>query len=1159
MKKNKIDLISYAQNFEDIILERIFAHQSDGFYVDIGACHPIHDSVTQHFYQRGWQGINIEPQPLMYAELQQVRQRDINLNICVGSQTDRKTLYITHDQGTSTLDETLADGYQKADRIAQKIDVEIVSLNEIWATYVGERRVDFLKIDVEGFEKEVLAGTDFSVVAPSILLIEAVRPDTHKPDHLDWEPLISDHYQLFYFDGLNRFYYRNGYPIDLSRCGTPPNVFDQFKTYREYLAEQSSAHFSAQAKAARVQITNLKEWVDCKDAALLNATESYKELRSQFEETLNALQLAEKERLELLASVTKPDMLDEPAPTSHAEAGLGTCIFTIVSNNYLHYANTLFESLKEHAPEADLILGLCDLITADTNCPLADDLIPIKSLDIPQLSTFIYQYSILELNTAIKPYIIEVLMKRGYQKIIYFDPDIQVFHSLGEMIGLLDQYNVLLTPHLTNILDDEKTPTELQILQAGSYNLGYIALRSCEECQRLVKWWQKKLYKGCVVDLTRSLFVDQKWMDLVPSMFEGVFINRNPGWNIAYWNLNHRNLEQQHGTKFIVDGHPLTFFHFSGFSTNSNTLSKHQNRFNKNSSAPLQALCNAYELALLRNGLEHFQHLPYAFSHFADGTLIPDSARRLIRTWTNHGDINFFDTQHCARIHAELNRTVPSGPNGLQLTALALALWESRKDLREAFPAVENIDSQRFAEWVIESASREAGFSEVYLQPIRKELERTEHTSDRPSSLITRISNSLFRFIWQQRRRIPLNLRIALAPYAGWALKKAYSRLEQSQPTVSNEPGINLIGYLNAESGVGEAARASLRALHQSDLPYSLVDYRVGNISRMGEDIGKHINQAWYPINLLHVNADQCKLARDYLGSSLFRDRYTIGYWYWELPEFPDFLHFAYEQVNEIWVSSEYNRKSIEKYTDKPVCIVPPAIEVKITVPLSRSELHLPTETFIFLHISDVLSIPQRKNPLGVIEAFRLAFGDMPDAKVKLVIKLSNLDHQPALSEAIFAAMHSEPRIQLIHEYLDRNTLNNLLNACDCYVSLHRAEGFGLPIAEAMYLSKPVIATNWSGNVDFMSEKNSLPVAYQMITLEEDFGPYKKGQVWAEPCLKDAAHKMRSLLSDKEKSTNALNELGELARATIRSMYNPKLTAAKMQERVNHICPVKEH
>src|SRR5690606_22916378 len=140
--------------------------------------------------------------------------------------------------------------------------------------------------------------------------------------------------------------------------------------------------------------------------------------------------------------------------------------------------------------------------------------------------------------------------------------------------------------------------------------------------------------------------------------------------------------------------------------------------------------------------------------------------------------------------------------------------------------------------------------------------------------------------------------------YAGWALRRAYPRPDLPPvPESSNEIGINLIGYLHAESGVGEAARASLRALRQSGLPFSLIDYRLGNVSRMGETVhSSKSDQVHYPINLLHVNADQSKIARDHLGDELFRDRYTIGYWYWEMPVFPELLHFAYDQVDEIWV-----------------------------------------------------------------------------------------------------------------------------------------------------------------------------------------------------------------------------------------------------------------
>ena len=835
-------------------------------------------------------------------------------------------------------------------------------------------------------------------------------------------------------------------------------------------------------------------------------------------------------------------------PATHsatAARGSDVCIFTIVSNNYLHYAATLFDSLRRHCPQADLVLGLCDRPHEQTACPQADEIIPVEALDIPELATFIYQYSILELNTAIKPYLIERLLARGYRKVIYFDPDIRVYQALDPLLELLEQHNAVLTPHLIAPLDDDGWPSELSILQAGSYNLGFVALSSSEETLKLVRWWQAKLYKECVVDLPRNLFVDQKWMDMAPSLFAGVHIERDAGWNVAYWNLSHRPLSRAQDGSPLAAGRPLLFFHFSGFAIDDSSLSRHQNRFDKGATgSPLRELCDGYATALGDFSSARFSVLPYAFACFADGTSVPDAARRLIRISNAFAGIDYFDADHCPRLHQQLNRLQASLRGGLPLTALALSLWHSRSDLRQAFPAVESVDSLRFAEWLLDSASREAGFTELYLQPIRDELARAQGNAPGQSLL-----HRLLRLIWRQRRRVPLKLRIALQPYAARVLRHAYPRPALATPPRSEEAGVNLIGYLHAESGIGEAARASLRALRSSHLPFSLVDYRLGNVSRMDESIEGGNHWAHYPVNLLHVNADQSKVARDHLGRELFEGRYTLGYWFWEMPRFPDFLHFAFDQVDEIVVASEYNRQSIAAHTDKPVTLIPPAIQVDITPPLSRRQLHLEDDCFLFLHLSDALSMPQRKNPLGVIEAFLQAFADAPQLQVRLLLKVSNLEHQPELAQALRQAATRDARIRLIEGYLDRHTLNNLLNACDCYVSLHRAEGFGLPLAEAMYLGKPVIATHWSGNVDFMDEHNSLPVSYRLVELVEDIGPYQKGQTWAEPDQQQAAELMRQAFE----SPQHMRELGERAAQTIRQRYSPLRVGKLLGERVQAI------
>lgn len=281
-------MVSYAQNFEDVILERLFHDVEQGFYVDIGACHPIHDSVTQHFYLRGWSGINIEPQPELFAEFERARPRDTNLNICIGRTAGRKTLFITADRGTSTLDYRLAERYQQNGRVERELEVNLLPLNDLWRQYVQQRRVDFLKIDVEGFEEEILASADFGLITPRLILIEAVQPQSQMPSHGAWEHLLVQHYSLRYRDGLNRFYVRKGDSLDTPEFCAPPNVFDTFVGYREHLAIEANRHLTEKTQAQQEQLNAYAQLVADKDAALQDAANAYTHLRREYDTLLAA-------------------------------------------------------------------------------------------------------------------------------------------------------------------------------------------------------------------------------------------------------------------------------------------------------------------------------------------------------------------------------------------------------------------------------------------------------------------------------------------------------------------------------------------------------------------------------------------------------------------------------------------------------------------------------------------------------------------------------------------------------------------------------------------------------------------------------------------------------------------------------------------------------
>ena len=248
-------MLSYAQNFEDVMLNRLFHDVEDGFYVDIGAWEPEVDSVTKHFYERGWHGINVEPVPELLSAFQRERPRDCNLAVAVGAEAGEATLYDFSPQGLSTLDPETAVRMQHEGFEYRERPVEVVTLATLLDRHAGDT-VHFLKIDVEGGEAGVIAGADFSRHRPIVLVIEATLSLTQIEAHLAWEPKVTDAgYEFVYYDGLNRFYLREEDARLRKHFATPPNLFDDFaKAELVRLREQRDAeHARARALDAELQ------------------------------------------------------------------------------------------------------------------------------------------------------------------------------------------------------------------------------------------------------------------------------------------------------------------------------------------------------------------------------------------------------------------------------------------------------------------------------------------------------------------------------------------------------------------------------------------------------------------------------------------------------------------------------------------------------------------------------------------------------------------------------------------------------------------------------------------------------------------------------------------------------------------------------------------
>ncbi len=295
---------------------------------------------------------------------------------------------------------------------------------------------------------------------------------------------------------------------------------------------------------------------------------------------------------------------------------------TIVSKNYIAQARTLAESVRVHHPDSSFTVLLVDRPDGyfDPNAePFT--VLPIERLPIPDLPRFCFQYNVLELNTAAKPFFLAQLLKMTRAaKLVYLDPDIVVLHQLDALARLLDEHNVVLTPHLLEPYPlDGKRLHERHILLSGTYNLGFVAVSAGRETDRLLRWWQERMYTGCRDRKKKGMFVDQKWMELAPSYFDGVHILREPGYNIAYWNLHSREITLSEGRVWAA-GRPAYFFHFSGFDPSRPlTLSKHQNRLRMEDLGAATLLFADYAERLARHGHAQAVRWPYAFGAFDNG------------------------------------------------------------------------------------------------------------------------------------------------------------------------------------------------------------------------------------------------------------------------------------------------------------------------------------------------------------------------------------------------------------------------------------------------------------------------------------------------------------------------------------------------------------
>lgn len=634
-------------------------------------------------------------------------------------------------------------------------------------------------------------------------------------------------------------------------------------------------------------------------------------------------------------------------------------------------------------------------------------------------------------------------------------------------------------------------------MRAGIHNLGFVAVSAAG-----VPWldfWQERLFTDAIVDVPEQLFGDQRWSDWAPTLFDHVTLT-DPGLNVAYWNIDERGLERTpNGYRCL--GQPLRMSRYAGYRPSKpwclSDAVADAPRVLVSENPALADLLGEYDALLGGSDPEDAETIPYRYGAFADGAEITPQMRRLYRS-------NLLAARRPRSNMRVAEPPIPDHHNGFEnlaswlsepsermprLTRLAYAIWDSRVDLQGTFPLPQTASREAFATWL-----RTYGVREGYVN-------RAWETAIRPIHV-------------------------------------------EPRPLVS-DAGCHVFGYFSSVLGVGTTGRLAVAALERAGLP---VDVHASSQTHSPKaiDFEEKRSLVRYPINVVAMNADMFPLWVEQWGPEFASDAYTIGLWAWELEDFPASMHGAFDHVDEIWAFSDFNAESFRRQTDLPVYVFPVRAEAAPERPWPQLA-GIDPERGYFLFVFDYLSEVERKNPMGLMSAYRSAFpdGDGP----ALLIKSINGEQRRTEREMVRREASTTPGVQLIEHFLPAPELEALVQHAIAFVSLHRSEGFGLGLMEAMAQGTPVIATGYSGNLTFMDEENSLLVPYTMVAASDSAGYYNGLGDWADPDVAAAAAALRRLAEDR----TLAEDLGRRAQQDILARFSPDRAAAFVRSRVDDI------
>ena len=754
------------------------------------------------------------------------------------------------------------------------------------------------------------------------------------------------------------------------------------------------------------------------------------------------------------------------------------------------------------------------------------DVRSFETADIPDEVGMRKRYSVIEYCTAIKPSILLSLSEEFPGATLhYFDPDIAAHGDLGTLRQFSAQHSFTVLPHMTTPTDDAFHLSQLDVLRAGVFNFGYVGWNPDQGGHEMVRWWQRRLNKDSRVALAEGIFVDQSWGVLL-SASPAAGVLRDLAYNIAYWNLHEREITWTQSGGYLCNEEPLQFFHFSGFSPGKpDTLSLHQNRHWLPAKRGLKKLCNSYATELFAAGFNEWR-AKYSghrkeLVHSRHNPAFESNARLLV-----------------AKALGSPQTRLPQLAYRLASRIEWLGYFLTRRAL--LYLSLAKTDSAQYTTGL------------AFQKAVQRQMAGTLNYAPRfPEVCCYHILYRLLCLLGIMPRSIKSS-QLASTKTVGSNGGHA-NPSEPANDCVGGKHLVAVIGYLTAETGVGESSRGVIRVLDPLNFDVKL--YNIERNYARAEDTefanrleAAPLDHVEFDACIVCVNADQVPIEiPQYPVSLLSKSKRRIGYWYWETETFPESQTWIANYFDEIWVATEFVQKAlIRSGLRVPVRVVPPSLSTLPSSYMTRKQLGLPDRRQVCLSVFDATSFLGRKNPLGVINALKRLYAAGQD-KPLLVLKTTNM--KDADSEKLLQ-MANPVDVVIINKYFSREETLSLIAASDCYISLHRAEGLGLSLIDAMRLGVPLVTTGYSGPCDFINEGNSWLVPWTYCSAQWEDGPYF-GSLWADPDLEVAARRISEALC----SNNGTSAKTAIAKSQVEAYFAPDRTGRIIAETLGQARP----